>query len=144
MAHRLTELITEFAHGSLSLPSSLGVQAGIKRLEHIIVVVVGGEMREEIKPCGEQDLLEPFEAWIPFAVLDGTDGAARRTGSLGQLHLGEPRELTGLHYQCGREGRHSPTDAGIRLVVVGQVTEIGMDASHICSVPDPRREIPGA
>jgi len=108
------------------------------------VVIVGGEMREEIEPCGEEDLLEPFEAWIPFAMLDGTDGASRRTGSLGQLHLGEPRELTGLHHQCRREGRHSPTDASIGLVVVGQVTEIRMDASHICNVPDPRREIPGA
>src|SRR5665213_280564 len=77
-------------------------------------------------------------------MLDGADGAARRTCSLGQLHLGKSGQLAGLHHECGREGWHSPTDAGIRLVVVGQVTEIGMDASHISSVPDPRREVPGA
>jgi hypothetical protein len=108
------------------------------------VVIVGGDVREEVEPCSDEDLLEPLKARIPFPMLDGADGAARRTCSLGQLYLGKSGQLAGLHHECGREGRHPPTDAGILLVVVSNVTEIGMDGSHISDVPDPRREVPGA
>ena len=143
-AHRLTEFTSEFAHGGLPLSASPGVEASVERLEHVVVVIVGSEVGEEIEACSDEDLLEPFKARIPFAVFDGADGAARCSCSLGQLYLSKSGQLTGLHHECGREGRHSPTDAGILLVIASNVTEIGMDSSHISSVPDPRHKVPGA
>lgn len=108
------------------------------------MVIVGGEVREEVEPSSDEDLLEPLKTRVPFPMLDGADGAARRACSLGQLYLGESGQLAGLNDECGREGRHPPTDPGTLLVVASNVTEIWMDSGHIARVPDPRREVPGA
>ncbi len=56
--------------------ADLGVHVGTERFEHVVVVVMGSELGQQIEPGGDEDLPEALQARVSPPVFDGADGAA--------------------------------------------------------------------
>ena len=110
------------------------LKAGAVSLEYIVVVVVGNNPGEQIKPGGCQDFEKMLEAGVPLSVFYGANRAPRSSTSLASWPSVSPVAWRA----CSREGRHPLRRSDVELIVMHDVTEVRSDRSHISSVPDPR------